>query len=105
MLTISPAAATAIARVLSSPAIPDGATFRLSQGEEEESGSGIAVTLVETPEPGDDVVPTGWGDDIYLDPQTSELLEEQILDAQTLGQHVSFMLRRRALNGLPIGWG
>jgi Fe-S cluster assembly iron-binding protein IscA len=100
MLVISPAASAAIASVLAQEEVPEGATFRLELGSEsEEPRQGVEMTLVEEPEPDDQVVDTGAGADLFVEARTAEALEDQVLDADFEGDGVVFGLRPQSLNG------
>jgi len=81
MLAISPAATDAIDTALKAASVPEGAGLRLSAGANNERGVAIEVTFVTAPEPDDQVIETGAAADVYVEPATALMLDDQVLDA------------------------
>ncbi|NRQ50679.1 HesB/IscA family protein [Aeromicrobium stalagmiti] len=80
MLTLTDNAADVVKKIAEQ--VPDSAEsgLRISQaGSEEEAG--LALTPVEAPQPGDQVVDDG-GARVFLDPTAADLLGDKVLDAQ-----------------------
>lgn len=102
MLAISPAASAAIETALDAASAPEGAGLRLAAGPMTEQGVAIEIALVEAAGPSDRVVETGAVGEVFLEPETAELLDDQVLDAE-LGPDgaISFSLHPQApsMNG------
>jgi iron-sulfur cluster assembly protein len=81
MLAVSPAATAAISTALEGTPVPDGAGLRLAAGSDTERGIAIEITFVATPGEDDQVIETDAPADIYVEPSTAELLDDQVLDA------------------------
>jgi iron-sulfur cluster assembly protein len=82
MLAISPAASAAISKALEGTAVPDGAGLRLAAGPQTDRGIAIEIAFVSAAAPDDQVIGTGAPADVFVEPQTAELLDDQVLDAQ-----------------------
>jgi len=93
MLTVTPQAAEAIAAVLSGPSVPEGAGLRLMPGPTEDGGVGIGLAVVEQPGAEDQVIETGSGADLFVEPNAAELLDDKELDADVDGAQVTFSVR------------
>ena len=94
MLAISPSASAAIDTALDSAPVPDGAGLRLAAGPHTEQGIAIEITFVSAADPGDQVIETDAAADVFVEPETAELLDDQILDAgQAEDGTISFTLR------------
>ena len=81
MLAISPAASAAISSALGDSTVPDGAGLRLAAGPSTDRGIAIEVAFVTAAEPEDVVIETGAPADVFVEPATAELLDDQVLDA------------------------
>ena len=101
MLTVTAAASVALAALLESPEVPEGAVPRLAQGHGPDGDPAVGLTLVSEPDPGDEVIAVGEGVDVFVDPEAADSLEDQQLDVELDGERVAFSLRRQALNGGP----
>jgi Fe-S cluster assembly iron-binding protein IscA len=94
MLAISPAASAAIDTAVEAGAVPDGAGLRLAAGQPTERGVTIEIALVSAAAPDDQVIGTNAAADVFVEPATAELLEDQVLDAgQQPDGTISFTLR------------
>jgi Fe-S cluster assembly iron-binding protein IscA len=94
MLAISNAASEAIGTALGGTEVPEGAGMRLSAGPTTERGVAIEVTFVTAPDPSDQIIETDAPADVFVESRTSELLDDQILDAgQAPDGTISFTLR------------
>jgi iron-sulfur cluster assembly protein len=82
MLAISPAASAAIGKALEGTAVPEGAGLRLAAGPQTERGIAIEIAFVSAAAPDDQVIDTGAPADVFVEQQTAELLNDQVLDAQ-----------------------
>jgi Fe-S cluster assembly iron-binding protein IscA len=107
MLAISPAASNAIDAALDAAAVPDGAGLRLVAGPATERGVAIEIAFVTAADPDDQIIETNAAADVFVEPQTAELLDDQVLDAglQPDGS-LSFTLRPQgpSMNGAgPTG--
>jgi Fe-S cluster assembly iron-binding protein IscA len=61
--------------------VPEGAGLRLSSGPKTERGVAIEVAFVTAADPDDQVIETNAAADVFVEPQTAELLDDQVLDA------------------------
>jgi Fe-S cluster assembly iron-binding protein IscA len=92
MLTVTDAAASAVDTLLESSEPADGAGLRFQRGVDASGNTAIGVTVVSEPEPCDRAVPAGSGS-LYLPPEVGDLLDDQILDAETRAGGVAFTIR------------
>ena len=96
MLTMTVEAAEAVERILAQPEVPEGAVLRFEAQEDHGNGSGpkreLHVELVARPEPADVIAE---GVPISVEPQTVELLDDKVLDAEFDGDQVEFKLYSR----------
>jgi Fe-S cluster assembly iron-binding protein IscA len=81
MLAISPAATSAIDAALEAVTVPEGAGLRLASGPPTERGVAIEIAFVTAADPGDQVIETAAAADVFVEPQTAQLLDDQVLDA------------------------
>jgi iron-sulfur cluster assembly protein len=81
MLAVSPAASAAISSALEGADVPVGSGLRLAAGPQTERGIAIEIGFVTTAEPDDQVVETGAPADLFVEPRTAALLDDQVLDA------------------------
>jgi len=93
MLTITPAASEAITALLGPAAVPEGSGLRLIRGPAQPDGAAIGLSVAEQPGPQDQVLDAGGGADLFLDPETADLLDDKELDAQLEGDRVIFSFR------------
>jgi Fe-S cluster assembly iron-binding protein IscA len=101
MLTITPAANAALASLLDSPDVPDGAGIRISRGTGPDGEPAIGMMVVSEPESSDQVVETAGGVGIYVAPDTAETLDDKELDIEQDGERIAFSIHPQARNGGP----
>jgi hypothetical protein len=101
MLTVTPAASAAVAAVLESPQIPDGAVLRLQQGLDASGNNSIGIAVVEEAELADEHVPVDAGRELLVAPELADQLDDQVLDAEIQDENVAFMIRPQPVNGGP----
>lgn len=92
MLTLSPTAAEAIALLVENSDVPPSAGIRIAAGEPTGQGTPLSLSLVEAPQPDDEVIAEGEAS-VFLEPQVAPYLEEAVLDAQVSDGEVAFALR------------
>lgn len=93
MLTLTPAAASAVTTLLDRPDLPDGAGLRLQRGIDSQGEAALGVVIVSEPEPQDEHVPAAEDREIFLAPDVAGLLSNQVLDADMRDEGVAFTLR------------
>jgi iron-sulfur cluster assembly protein len=94
MLAISPAASNAIDAALDAAEVPDGVGLRLAAGPPTDQGVAIEIAFVTAADPGDQVIETNAAADVFVEPQTAEMLDDQVLDAGLRPDgSISFTLR------------
>jgi Fe-S cluster assembly iron-binding protein IscA len=86
VLTLTDQAVDVVRGLTQSPQAPENAGLRLAPG-----GDGLELSVVSDPAPGDDVIDEG-GVRVFVEPQASQLLDEQTLDANVTDGQVSFFL-------------
>jgi Fe-S cluster assembly iron-binding protein IscA len=101
MLTVTPAASAAVAAVLDSPQIPDGAGLRLQQGLDASGSTSIGIAIVDEPETADEHVPVDAGRELLVAPELADELDGQVLDAEIQDENVAFTIRPQSVNGSP----
>ena len=91
MLTVSPTAAEAIQMLVESSDLPESGGDPDAAGEPTEQGTPLSLSLVEAPQPEDEVV---RGDDgaVFLEPAVAEYLETAVLDAQVQEGEIAFAI-------------
>jgi Fe-S cluster assembly iron-binding protein IscA len=95
MLTITPAAAQAIESLLTWEGGPgsDGG-IRIARERAADGGAGLTLALATVPEPDDEVI-VQQGARIFLDPETTRLLADKVLDARVEETSVDFEISER----------
>jgi iron-sulfur cluster assembly protein len=101
MLAISPAATAVITEALNDSDAPAGAGLRLSTGEPTERGMAIELAFVASAQPEDRVVEAAEGANVFVEPATAELLDDQVLDAEVRPGQITFTLQPQASGGNP----
>jgi Fe-S cluster assembly iron-binding protein IscA len=99
MLTITPAASAAIVNLLQSPTVPDGAGLRITHGPVTGETVAIGMSVVDEPDPEDKVLEAGDGAEVFVEPETADLLDDQELDVEIDADRVVFSFHPQALNG------
>lgn len=92
MLTLSPTASEAITLLVEHSDVSDSAGLRIAAGEPTEEGTPLSLSLVDEPEPDDQVVADGEAT-VFLEPQVVPFLDDAVLDAQVNDGEIAFALR------------
>ena len=79
MLTLTETATTAVKAIISGNPDASGGGLRIGQGPDDNPG--FAVSVVAEPVPGDSTVESD-GAKVFLEPATSAVLDDKMLDAQ-----------------------
>ena len=103
MLTITPAANAALASLLDSADLPDGAAVRIAPATGPDGEPAIGMMVVGGPAPSDQPVESAAGVDLYVAGEAVEELDDKELDAELEGERVAFTLHRQSFNGGPQG--
>lgn len=101
MLTVTPAASAAVAAVLDSPQVPDGASLRLQQGLDASGQASIGMAIVSEPEGADSHVPVDAGRELLVSAEVADMLDDQTLDAEVQDENVAFTIRPQSVEGEP----
>jgi hypothetical protein len=91
MLTISPTATAAI-EMLSLPDVPERSGLRILRDPQEDGQKAV----IDRPRPQDEVIMVTREDAraaVFIAPETADLVEDQILDATTKVEQMTFSLR------------
>ncbi len=99
MLTLTPAAATAVDMVLHQPGVPDGASVRLARATDGDGEPAIAISVVSGPEPDDQPIDAAGESELLVAGDVAELLDDRVLDAEFRDEDVAFMIIAQPLNG------
>jgi Fe-S cluster assembly iron-binding protein IscA len=92
MLAVTDRAASAVSTLVDSADLPDNAGLRFQRGTDAEGNAAIGVSMVSEPEADDQAVPAG-SSSVYLAPEVSGMLDDQVLDAETSADGVAFTIR------------
>ena len=68
--------------------------LRITTESVDDAGAELAITVVDRPAAGDDVV-SEHGANVYLSSDASQLLDDKVLDAETHQNHVHFTIAER----------
>ncbi|MBO0769460.1 MAG: hypothetical protein J2O48_12320 [Solirubrobacterales bacterium] len=96
MLTLTPTATEAVTALLQNPELPESSGVRLQPGTDATGQPAIGVAVVEAPADGDQLVPAGAGNDVFLAPEVVNWLDDQVLDAEMHDKRVAFTIRPKA---------
>lgn len=99
MLTVTPAASAAVAAVLDSPQVPDGAGLRLQQGLDASGNTSIGIAIVEEAEAADEHVEVDAGRELFVAAEVADALDGQVLDAEIQDENVAFTIRPPSVDG------
>ena len=91
MLTMTQTAADALDAVVASASAPDGAGLRIARNAQPDGAGDLALTLVDEPQPTDQVVEAG-GAAVFVEAEAAAYLDDKVLDAQVQDGQVGFML-------------
>jgi Fe-S cluster assembly iron-binding protein IscA len=97
VLTITPEASHAIRGILSASNAPDGSMFRISQQSDDGAtpAASLTVSVIEQPPPEDEIV-EGEEVAVAVEPTAAALLEDKKLDAEVVGDQISFSIAEQA---------
>jgi Fe-S cluster assembly iron-binding protein IscA len=101
MLTVTPAASAAVAAVLYSPQVPDGAGLRLQEGIDAAGQASIGIAIVDEPGDSDEHVPVDAGRELLVAQEVAGALDGQTLDAEIQDENVAFTIRPPSADGGP----
>jgi Fe-S cluster assembly iron-binding protein IscA len=101
MLSITPAASAALASLLATPDVTDGAVVRLASEMDRSGEPAIGITIVTDVEAGDEVIESAAGPDVFVEPETADALDDQQLDVEVRDDRITFSLPRQSRNGGP----
>jgi iron-sulfur cluster assembly protein len=93
MLMLTPTAVDALDSIVESAPLSDAAGVRISRQVSPDGQPGLALSLVEEPDAGDQVVETeGEHVPVYVDEAAALELDDKVLDAQVEGDRVGFVV-------------
>ena len=94
MLALTQTAVEAIDAIVASAPVPDTAGLRISPQVSPDGQPGLSISVVEQPQPDDQVVEPDGGDHtpVYIDAGAAPDLDDKVLDAQIDGNQVGFIL-------------
>jgi iron-sulfur cluster assembly protein len=94
MLAITQTAVDAIDTIVASAPVSDTAGIRISEQVSAEGQPGLAIALVEQPQPSDQVLEPDGGEHtpVYIDEAAAPALDDKVLDAQVQDGQVGFVL-------------
>src|ERR687886_1932665 len=92
MLTLTPIASEAIRQLSAQSDDPDSTGIRIAPGPETPEGTALELSLVEEPEPEDEMIDED-GATVYLEPHVAGFLDDKVLDAQIDEGRVTFVVR------------
>jgi Fe-S cluster assembly iron-binding protein IscA len=104
VLTVSPTAAEAISLLVENADVPDSGGLRIAAGEPTDQGTPLAISIVEAPEPDDEVI-SGPAATVFLEPQVAPYLESAVLDAHVNDGEIAFALHDSDAAQRPSGNG
>jgi iron-sulfur cluster assembly protein len=82
MLEVTESAGKAINELASSPGSPEAGGMRISVAGMNDDGADLALTVVDRPWSGDQVVVGALDSHVFLQPEVAEILQDQVLDAR-----------------------
>ena len=93
MLAITQTAVDALDSIVASAPVSDTAGVRISEQVSADGQPGLAIALVEGPQPTDQVLePDGEHTPLYIDEAAAQVLDDKVLDAQIQDGQVGFVL-------------
>ncbi len=81
MLIVTPAATDALDSIATARSIPEGGGLRLAFAPGGDGQPGLSMTVVDSPEPQDDVLADS-AVSLFLQPQAAAVLDDKVLDVQ-----------------------
>jgi iron-sulfur cluster assembly protein len=94
VLTMTQTAAEALDAVAASASAPEGAGLRIARDPQPDGTGDLAVTLVDQPQPTDQIV-EGGDTAVFVEAETAPYLDDKVLDAQVQDGQVGFTLAER----------
>lgn len=82
MLKVTESAGKAINDLASSSESPEAAGMRISVAGMNDDGADLALTVMDRPRSGDQVVVGARDSHVFLQPEVAEILDDQVLDAR-----------------------
>lgn len=82
MLDVTANAGEAINTLISSAGTADGGGMRISVANRNDQGADLALTVMNRPLDGDQVVVGALGSHVFLEPEVAEILDDKVLDAR-----------------------
>jgi Fe-S cluster assembly iron-binding protein IscA len=101
MLTVTPAAVTAVNALLESPQVPEDAALRLQEGTDASGGPAVGIAIVAESEAADAHVPIDPQHELLVAPEVADILDDKVLDAEIQDENVAFMIRPQSVDGRP----
>lgn len=95
MLTVTPAASEAVAAILDSPQVPDGAALRLQEGLDAQGKPSIGIAVVTEPDQRDTHIAVDEAHELLVSDELVGVLDEQTLDAEVQDESVAFRIEPR----------
>jgi Fe-S cluster assembly iron-binding protein IscA len=93
MLTLTQTAAEALDSIVESAPVSDAAGVRISQQISSDGGQGLTLSLVEEPDPNDQVVETdGNHVPVFIEQAAAPALDDKVLDAHVDGDQLGFVI-------------
>jgi iron-sulfur cluster assembly protein len=100
MLTLTQDAEQAIESIVARAGPPRVAGVRISAEHARTNGQSpareVRLSLIDSPEHGDEAVEAAEGSRVFLEPNAAELLEDKVLDAEIEGGEIRFSLHEQA---------
>jgi len=97
MLMLTETAVEALDTIVESASTPDGAGVRISRQISADGQPGLALALVEEPDPTDQVVETeGEHVPVFVEQAAVEALDDKVLDAQVQEGQVGFVVAQQS---------
>jgi iron-sulfur cluster assembly protein len=100
MLTLTRDAEHAIEAIVSRAGPPRIAGVRISaehsRGNGESPAREVRLSLIDSPEDGDEAVEAAEGSRVFLEPDAAELLDDKVLDAEIEQGEIRFSLHQQA---------
>jgi iron-sulfur cluster assembly protein len=95
MMSLTPAATDVIRDLVESSHLPDTGGLRMQLSDSMDSShASLAVSLVEQPDPQDEVLEDA-GVHVFLTPQAASLLGDKLLDATIDAGQITFLLHEQ----------
>jgi Fe-S cluster assembly iron-binding protein IscA len=99
MLTVTPAASAAVAAILDSSEVPDGAGLRLQEGVDASGQPSIGMAVVTEAENDDTHIPVDSAHELLIADALTDMLDDQTLDAEFQDERVSFRIQPQGADG------